>query len=118
MSEIEFTVRCRMDGRWFEAFCSMLKYMEATGRQGEAREIGLFSDGKGGFRPVFQIEGAEHGKYVPPVPSTYSLTRAVFSAGMDREALAALIEGGVLKGESLDKAMQLRRNGWENKDFD
>lgn len=59
--EVEFTVRCRMKRRWAIQFLSMLKCMEDYGTIGCSREVGMYADGDGDFRPDFNwdidIEG-------------------------------------------------------------
>lgn len=52
----EFTIKVKMQDRWIPHFCSMLKYMERLGSWGSSREVGLFADGDGDFRPKFEFD--------------------------------------------------------------
>lgn len=54
--EVEFTVKCRMNERWVNDFCSMLKYMESCGNMGHSAIVGFYSDGDGDFRPKFEFD--------------------------------------------------------------
>ena len=51
---MKFTIQCEMKDRWAPHFLSMLKYMEQLGGLGSSREVGLYSDGDGDFRPKFK----------------------------------------------------------------
>mgnify|MGYP003638962575 CR=1 FL=1 len=53
--EVEFLIKCRMRKRWVPHFQSMLKYMQYLGEIGSSREVTLFSDGDGDFRPKFKF---------------------------------------------------------------
>lgn len=53
--EVEFLIKCRMRKRWVPHFQSMLKYMQHLGEVGSSREVTLFSDGDGDFRPKFKF---------------------------------------------------------------
>ncbi len=44
-----------MRERWVPHFMSMLKYMEQLGGLGGSREVGIYSDGDGDFRPKFNF---------------------------------------------------------------
>lgn len=50
----KFTVNVEMEERWIPHFMSMLKYMEFLGNVGGSKNVTLFSDGDGDFRPKFQ----------------------------------------------------------------
>ena len=50
----EFTIKVTMRNRWIPHFLAMLKEMQYLGAVGSSREIALFSDGDGDFRPKFE----------------------------------------------------------------
>lgn len=50
---ITFTVTCTMKRRWIPQFLGMLKCMQMLGAQGSSRDVTLFADGDGDFRPTF-----------------------------------------------------------------
>jgi hypothetical protein len=52
--EVEFTIKCKMKRRWAIQFLSMLKCMEYYGNLGCSREVGMYADGDGDFRPKFE----------------------------------------------------------------
>lgn len=52
----EFNIKVKMEERWIDTFCSMLKYMENLGNLGSSREVTLYSDGDGDFRPKFEFD--------------------------------------------------------------
>jgi len=52
----EFTIKVKMQERWIPHFMSMLKYMESCGSWGCSREVGIYSDGDGDFRPKFEAD--------------------------------------------------------------
>lgn len=54
MKEIEFTIKCKMKARWVSHFLSMLKYMQFLGQAGGSRQVALYVDGDGDFRPQFE----------------------------------------------------------------
>ena len=54
-NEVKFTIKCKMDERWVNDFCSMLKHMEKCGNIGHSSVVAFFSDGDGDFRPKFEI---------------------------------------------------------------
>ena len=49
----EFTIRCRMRSRWVPHFLGMLRKMQNLGAIGSSREVAIYSDGDGDFRPRF-----------------------------------------------------------------
>lgn len=49
----KFTIEVEMQERWIPHFMSMLKYMEHLGNIGSSRDVVLYSDGDGDFRPKF-----------------------------------------------------------------
>lgn len=53
--DITFTVTCTMKKRWLNHFFSMLKYMEQLGNMGSSRQVAIYSDGDGDFRPKFDF---------------------------------------------------------------
>lgn len=53
MSDVHFTIEVTMKSRWVPHFLSMLKYMQQLGGLGGSREVGIYSDGDGDFRPKF-----------------------------------------------------------------
>lgn len=55
-SDFEFTVKCKMEKRWVPHFLAMLKYMQHLGTVGSSRNVTLFADGDGDFRPKFEWE--------------------------------------------------------------
>ncbi len=57
MSSIEkttFTIEVTMQDRWIPHFLGMLKYMQYLGGIGSSREVAIYSDGDGDFRPTFK----------------------------------------------------------------
>ncbi len=50
---VEFTIRCRMAERWVPHFLGMLRKMQNLGAIGSSREVAIYSDGDGDFRPRF-----------------------------------------------------------------
>lgn len=50
----KFTIECEMEGRWVPHFLAMLKHMEYLGNIGSSREVALYADGDGDFRPKFK----------------------------------------------------------------
>lgn len=54
--EVTFTIKCTMRRRWAEQFLSMLKYMQKLGSWGSSREVAIYSDGDGDFRPKFEFD--------------------------------------------------------------
>jgi hypothetical protein len=51
---IDFTVRVRMKSRWVPHFLGLLRTMQRLGSQGSSRNLSIFSDGDGDFRPWFR----------------------------------------------------------------
>ncbi len=51
---MKFTIECEMNERWVPHFLSMLLHMEHLGIIGGSREVGIYSDGDGDFRPKFR----------------------------------------------------------------
>lgn len=54
--EVEFNIKVKMNERWVNDFCSMLKYMEYCGDIGHSSKVGFYSDGDGDFRPKFEFD--------------------------------------------------------------
>lgn len=50
----KFRIECEMKDRWIPHFLAMLKYMEYLGNIGSSREVTLYADGDGDFRPKFK----------------------------------------------------------------
>lgn len=53
---VEFDIHVKMERRWVNDFCSMLKEMERNSKVGRSGWIGLYADGDGDFRARFDIE--------------------------------------------------------------
>ena len=53
---ITFNIKCTMNKRWINNFCSMLDYMQHCGEIGHSSIVGFYSDGDGDFRPKFEID--------------------------------------------------------------
>ncbi len=51
---MKFVIYVEMQDRWVPHFLSMLKYMQQLGGMGSSREVGIYSDGDGDFRPKFK----------------------------------------------------------------
>lgn len=51
---MKFTIHCEMKDRWVPHFLAMLKYMQHLGNIGGSRQVGLYADGDGDFRPKFE----------------------------------------------------------------
>jgi len=60
----KFTIEVEMEERWINDFMSMLNYMEKLGNLGASRNVSLFADGDGDFRPKF-ISNIEWEKVEP-----------------------------------------------------
>ena len=56
---VTFQVNVTMRERWVPHFVGMLQYMEQLGGWGASREVGLYADGDGDFRPEFKFIGIE-----------------------------------------------------------
>ena len=56
MSSTVFTIRCEMSNRWVPHFLGMLRKMQSLGAIGSSREVAIYSDGDGDFRPRFTWE--------------------------------------------------------------
>ena len=54
--EREFTIHCKMEERWIASFIKMLESMSYCGSIGHSEYIGLYSDGDGDFRPIFNYD--------------------------------------------------------------
>lgn len=52
--DIEFTIKCRMRARWVPYFLGMLAHIQKLGSWGSSRDVTLFADGDGDFRPQFE----------------------------------------------------------------
>lgn len=77
IEEVEFTVKCKMRKCWAAQFLGMLKHMQMLGSIGSSREVTLFADGDGDFRPKFEWdEGLPVGDPVKNVDD-----KAFFDAG-------------------------------------
>ncbi len=50
----EFTIKVTMRSHWVPHFLAMLRYMQQLGSIGSSREVGIFADGDGNFRPKFE----------------------------------------------------------------
>jgi hypothetical protein len=49
-----FTITCTMKERWIPHFLGMLKQCQLLGAQGSSRDVTIFADGDGDFRPKFE----------------------------------------------------------------
>ena len=56
---ITFDVTCTMNVRWAEQFLGMLHQMQRLGSMGSSRNVTIFADGDGDFRPKFQLNSDE-----------------------------------------------------------
>jgi hypothetical protein len=50
---IKFNIECEMPERWVPHFLGMLKSMQYLGNIGSSRQVSLYADGDGDFRPKF-----------------------------------------------------------------
>jgi len=50
------TIKVTMRKRWIPYFLSMLKYMQYLGSVGSSRQVTIYSDGDGDFRPKFKFD--------------------------------------------------------------
>jgi len=50
----KFTIECTMKDRWVPTFLAMLEHMQSLGNMGSSREVALYADGDGDFRPKFE----------------------------------------------------------------
>lgn len=55
---ITFTIECTMKRRWAAQFLGALKQMRWLGSVGSSREVAIFADGDGDFRPKFKWDAA------------------------------------------------------------
>ena len=51
---ITFTIKVTMKSRWVTHFLAMLKHMQYLGSVGSSRQVGIYADGDGDFRPKFE----------------------------------------------------------------
>ncbi len=51
---VTFMVKCTMGPRWVPQFLGMLRRMQYLGAIGSSREVTLYSDGDGDYRPKFE----------------------------------------------------------------
>lgn len=54
--EKDFTIHCKMEERWIASFIKMLESMSYCGSIGHSEYVGLYSDGDGDFRPIFEYD--------------------------------------------------------------
>lgn len=52
--KVDFVIKCSMRRRWIPHFLGMLRYMQHLGNWGSSREVTIYSDGDGDFRPKFE----------------------------------------------------------------
>ena len=52
----KFTIEVEMNERWIPHFMSMLKHMQSLGNIGASRQVAIFADGDGDFRPKFSTD--------------------------------------------------------------
>ncbi|PNZ09048.1 hypothetical protein CD144_02115 [Staphylococcus equorum subsp. linens] len=52
----KFTIEVEMEERWIDCFMSMLNKMEHLGNLGASRDVSIYSDGDGDFRPKFKAD--------------------------------------------------------------
>ena len=52
----KFTIEVEMEERWIDCFMSMLNKMEHLGNSGASRDVSIYSDGDGDFRPKFKAD--------------------------------------------------------------
>ncbi len=55
---VEFNIKATMRSHWVPHFLAMLKYMQKLGSVGSSREVCIYSDGDGSFRPKFEWDAA------------------------------------------------------------
>ena len=77
--KITFTVTCTMKVRWARQFLAMLRRMQQLGSWGSSRNVTLFADGDGDFRPKF--EWSDVGPLTLAEPVSDQGGDAVFDAG-------------------------------------
>lgn len=82
MKEVEFTIKAKMNGRWVNDFCAMLKWMQSCGKLGHSSIVGFYADGDGDFRPEFEFD-CEYGK-----------TEAKWAVDQKLPALEVLFDAG------------------------
>ena len=56
MDKEEIIIKAKIEERWIPHFLSMLKYMEELGNMGSSRQVCIYSDGDGDFRPKFEFD--------------------------------------------------------------
>ncbi len=62
---MKFTIEVEMKDRWVPHFLAMLKYMQQLGGLGGSRNVGIYSDGDGDFRPKFSWDASLPSKAEP-----------------------------------------------------
>lgn len=67
--KITFRVTCTMNARWARQFLGMLRTMQSLGSMGSSREVAIYADGDGDFRPKFEWDEGSLGELgIEPTP--------------------------------------------------
>ncbi len=74
---VEFDIHCKMNRAWANEFISFLAFMENCGELGCSRNIAMYADGDGDFRPKFSTEY----KSIPKTPCQKADGTLIFDAG-------------------------------------
>jgi hypothetical protein len=61
--KITFRITCTMNARWARQFLGMLKTMQSLGSMGSSREVAIYADGDGDFRPKFEWDEKAMGEF-------------------------------------------------------
>ena len=56
MATRKFVIECEIPERWVNDFCTTLATMEYFGNIGHSGVVGIYADGDGDFRPIFDIK--------------------------------------------------------------
>lgn len=54
--DVTFNIKCTCRKRWASQIVSMLKQMEHLGNIGSSRDVAIYADGDGDFRPKFEFD--------------------------------------------------------------
>jgi hypothetical protein len=77
MENRKFIIECEVPERWVNDFCSMLATMQSFGQAGHSEVVGIYADGDGDFRPVFNI----HTDYNKTSPVDAYRYKTIYDAG-------------------------------------
>lgn len=59
MSKVNLNIDIEVEERWAKVLVGFFETLEALGKMGCSRTVGIFADGDGSFRPKFKISGPD-----------------------------------------------------------